>query len=77
MTGEPPSWSESPTKGSRPSNATCRRVICVTEGVAPELFPNRQQMEEAATKPLDEVGCAQLSDDATQFGAQGSPTMGQ
>jgi electron transfer flavoprotein alpha subunit len=49
-------------------------VICVTEGVAPELFPNRQQMEEAATKPLDEVGCAQLSDDATQFGAQGSPT---
>ena len=49
-------------------------VICVTEGVAPELFPNRQQMEEAATKPLDEVSCAQLSDDATQFGAQGSPT---
>ena len=49
-------------------------VICVTEGVAPELFPNRQQMEEAATKPVDEVSCAQLSDDPSQFGAQGSPT---
>ena len=49
-------------------------VICVTEGVAPELFPNRQQMEEAAAKPVDEVSCAQLSDDPTQFGSQGSPT---
>ena len=49
-------------------------VICVTEGVAPELFPNRQQMEEAAAKPVDEVNSAQLSDDASQFGAQGSPT---
>ena len=49
-------------------------VICVTEGVAPELFPNREQMEQAALKPVDEVNCAQLSDDSSQFGAQGSPT---
>ena len=49
-------------------------VICVTEGVAPELFPNRQQMEEAATKPVDEVSCADLSEDPSQFGVQGSPT---
>ena len=49
-------------------------VVCVTEGVAPELFPNRQQMEEAAAKPVDEVNCSLLSDDASQFGAQGSPT---
>ena len=49
-------------------------VICVTEGVAPELFPNRQQMEDAAAKPVDEVSCADLSDDPTQFGSQGSPT---
>ena len=49
-------------------------VICVTEGVAPELFPNRQQMEEAATKPVDQVSCADLSDDSSQFGSQGSPT---
>ncbi len=49
-------------------------VICVTEGVAPELFPNRQQMEEAETKPIDEVNCSMLSEDSSQFGAQGSPT---
>ena len=49
-------------------------VICVTEGVAPELFPNRQQMEDAASKPVDEVNCSMLSDDTSQFGAQGSPT---
>ena len=49
-------------------------VICVTEGVAPELFPNRQQMEEAESKPVDEVSCGMLSDDVSQFGAQGSPT---
>ena len=49
-------------------------VICVTEGVAPELFPNREQMEQAATKPVNEVNCAMLSDDTSQFGAQGSPT---
>ena len=49
-------------------------VICVTEGVAPELFPNRQQMEEAATKPVGEVNCSMLSDDVSQFGAPGSPT---
>ncbi len=49
-------------------------VICVTEGVAPELFPNRQQMEEAGAKPVDEISCARLSGDASQFGSQGSPT---
>ena len=49
-------------------------VICVTEGVAPELFPNREQMEAGAAKPVEEVSCAQLSGDLTQFGAQGSPT---
>ena len=49
-------------------------VICVTEGVAPELFPNRQQMEEGAAKPVDEVNCSMLSDDVSQFGAPGSPT---
>ena len=49
-------------------------VICVTEGVAPELFPNRQQMEEAESKPVDEINCSMLSDDTSQFGVQGSPT---
>ncbi|PKB70942.1 MAG: hypothetical protein BZY87_07555 [SAR202 cluster bacterium Io17-Chloro-G6] len=49
-------------------------VICVTEGVAPELYPNREQMERAQEIPAEEVTCADLSDDPTQFGAAGSPT---
>lgn len=49
-------------------------VICVTEGVAPELFPNRQQMEEGAGKPVAVVSCAELGGDVSQLGAAGSPT---
>ena len=49
-------------------------VMCVTEGVAPELYPNREQMAEAETKPTQQVSCADLSDDLSQFGADGSPT---
>ena len=49
-------------------------VVCVTEGVAPELYPNRQQMEEAQAKPTGQLACADLSDDHSQFGVGGSPT---
>lgn len=49
-------------------------LVCVTEGVAEETFPNREQLAEAETKPLEEVTCAQLSPDSSQFGAEGSPT---
>ena len=31
-------------------------------------------MEQGEAKPVDEVSCADLSDDSSQFGAQGSPT---
>ncbi|MSQ07302.1 MAG: electron transfer flavoprotein alpha/ beta subunit [Dehalococcoidia bacterium] len=49
-------------------------LVCVTEGIAPETFPNRQQVEEAKTKPIQELTAAQLSSDASLFGAAGSPT---
>ena len=49
-------------------------VVCVTEGVAAETFANRQQMAEAQEKPVEEVTCAQLTDDLSQFGLEGSPT---
>ena len=57
-------------------------LICVTEGVAPELYPNKEQMERAQEIPAEEVTCADLlagrppgvSGDLTQFGAAGSPT---
>ena len=49
-------------------------VVCVTEGVAAETFANRQQMAKAQEKPVEEVTCAQLTDDLSQFGLEGSPT---
>ncbi len=49
-------------------------VVCVTEGVAPEIYPNRAQMEEAAAKPTSQVTAADLTDDTSQFGVEGSPT---
>ena len=40
---------------------TLPAVICVTEGVAPELFPEpRNRWTEAATKPVDEVNCCDV-----------------
>ncbi len=49
-------------------------VVCVTEGVAEETFANRQQMAEAQERPVEELTCADLTDDLTQFGLEGSPT---
>ena len=52
-------------------------LACVTEGVAPEMYPSREQMTEAQEKPLEEVNCSQLSTDLSQFGSSGSPTWVQ
>ena len=49
-------------------------LVCVTEGVAPELYPDREQMERAEGIPAEQVTAADLSDDLTLFGAEGSPT---
>jgi len=49
-------------------------LVCVTEGVAPELYANKEQMERAEGISAEEVTCADLSPDLTQFGAAGSPT---
>ena len=52
-------------------------LVCVTEGVAPEMFPSREQMAEAEEKPLEELSSSQLSADPSQFGSAGSPTWVQ
>ena len=52
-------------------------LACVTEGIAPEMYPNREQMAAAQEKPVEEVNCSQLSADISQFGASGSPTWVQ
>ena len=52
-------------------------LVCVTDGVAEESFPNREQMVEAETKPIEEMTCADLSSDMSLFGEGGSPTWVQ
>lgn len=49
-------------------------VVCVTEGVAPELYPDKEQMERAEAMPAEELSAADLTNDLSQFGAGGSPT---
>ena len=49
-------------------------VVCVTEGVAPELYPDQEQMNRAEGISAEEVSAADLSSDLTQFGTEGSPT---
>ena len=49
-------------------------LVCVTEGVAAETFANREQLAAAREKPIEELTCAQLSADLSQFGLAGSPT---
>ena len=49
-------------------------VVCVTEGVAEERFPSRDDVEAAQDKPIEEMGCSDLTGDRSQFGSEGSPT---
>ncbi len=52
-------------------------LACVTEGVAPEMYPGRDEIAQAQERPVEEITCAQLSTDLSQFGAAGSPTWVQ
>ena len=52
-------------------------LVCVTEGIAPETYPGRDEITAAQEKPIEEVSCAQLSSDLSQFGFHGSPTWVQ
>ena len=50
-------------------------LACVTEGIAPETYPGREELAQAQEMKVEELNCAQLSSDPSQFGAEGSPTM--
>ena len=52
-------------------------LACVTEGIAPEMYPSREQMAAAQEKPIEELSSSQLSADPSQFGSAGSPTWVQ
>ena len=49
-------------------------LITVTEEIAPEIYPSREQMQEAQTGSVTEITASDLADDKARFGAEGSPT---
>ena len=49
-------------------------LITATEDVAPEIYPRRAARQAALEKPITTLTAADLSDDASVFGAGGSPT---
>lgn len=49
-------------------------LITVTEDVAPEIYPRRAERQAAQEKPVETLTAADLSDDMSVFGTDGSPT---
>jgi electron transfer flavoprotein alpha subunit len=49
-------------------------VVCVTEGAGQERYPGREEMAEAEGKEVEQLTCADLTDDSSLFGLEGSPT---
>ncbi len=49
-------------------------VVCVTEGAGQERYPGREEMAEAEAKAVEQLTCADLTDDLSLFGLEGSPT---
>ena len=49
-------------------------VVCVTEGAGQERYPGREEMAEAEEKAVEQLVCADLTDDLSLFGLEGSPT---
>lgn len=49
-------------------------LVTITDGAAEEVYPRREQMAEAASRPIETLTAADLTDDTSQFGLDGSPT---
>ena len=64
-------------EGFQVIKASLPALVCVTEGIAPETYPGRDEVAAAQENPVEEISCAQLSSDVSQFGIDGSPTWVQ
>ena len=49
-------------------------LVTVTDGVAEEVYPRREQMEEARGRPIELLTASDLGADPSQLGVEGSPT---
>ncbi len=50
-------------------------LVTVIEGIAPEVYPRRERMDEARERPVEAVSASDLSSDTSLFGPAGSPTL--
>ncbi|MBM3926337.1 MAG: electron transfer flavoprotein alpha/ beta subunit [SAR202 cluster bacterium] len=50
-------------------------VVTADEGLGKEVYPRRQAIAEAQSRPVEQVTASQLSVDASVFGTAGSPTV--
>ena len=62
-------------EGHEVVNCRLPALITVTEGIAPEIYPRPADVEAARSKPIVEVNAADLSQDTSVFGTEGSPTV--
>ena len=49
-------------------------LVTVTDGVAEEIYPRRDQLAAAREMPIETLSASDLSGDLSQFGLEGSPT---
>ena len=49
-------------------------LVTITDGAAEEVYPRREAMQEAASRPIETITASELTDDTSQFGLDGSPT---
>ena len=49
-------------------------LVTVTDGVAEEIYPRREQMEEARGRPIELFTASDLGADPSHLGVEGSPT---
>ena len=55
-------------------NCDLPALIATTEEIATDIYPRREELEAAASKPLAELTAADIADDVSTFGTSGSPT---
>ena len=49
-------------------------VFTAAEGIGPEIYPSREQMEAAEAKPIETLSAVDISSDTEPLGVSGSPT---
>lgn len=61
-------------EGREEVNCALPALVTVIEGVTPDIYPRREQMDEARERKIEVLTASDLSTDTSLFGPTGSPT---